>query len=164
MSFSFNLNKGEEEITEVLNYHSNELKVSAAAQKIAEANNFLIKTYGFEAIKEDLRKPRIVRIGAVQTSIVAPTTAPVSVQRDKIFEKIGKIIEAAAADNVNILCLQELWSKFDNKTFLFMNKNFLISYLRFYFHTSCTDLCSQLCPMFSARVRFVRVRLKKFRE
>jgi len=88
----------------------NELKVSQAAQKIAEANNFVIKSYGFEAIKEDLRKPRIVRIGAVQTSIVAPTTAPVSAQRDKIFAKIGKIVEAAAADNVNILCLQELWT------------------------------------------------------
>lgn len=87
------------------------MPVSAKAQKIAEANNFVIKAYGFEAIKEDLRKPRVVRIGAVQTSIVAPTNAPVSVQRDKIFEKIGKIIEAAALDNVNILCLQELWSK-----------------------------------------------------
>lgn len=88
------------------------MPVSAAAQKIAAANNFVIKSFGFEAIKEDLRKPRITRIGAVQTSIVEPTSAPVSVQREKIFEKIAKIIEAAAADNVNILCLQELWSKF----------------------------------------------------
>lgn len=93
-------------------YISNELKISPAAQKIADSNNFVIKSYGFEAIKEDLRKPRIVRIGAVQASIVEPTSAPVSVQREKIFEKIGKIIEAAAADNVNILCLHELWSKF----------------------------------------------------
>jgi len=88
----------------------NELPVSVEAQKIADANNFVIKSYGFEAIKEDLRKPRVVRIGAVQTSIVAPTTAPVSEQRDKIFEKIGRIIDAAALDNVNILCLQELWT------------------------------------------------------
>lgn len=93
------------------NISSNELPVSAAAQKIADANNFVIKSYKFDAIKEDLRKPRIVKIGAVQSSIVAPTTAPVSEQRDKIFEKIGKIIDAAAADNVNILCLQEFWSK-----------------------------------------------------
>jgi beta-ureidopropionase len=87
------------------------LPVSDAAKKIADANNFVIKTYGFDALPEDIRKPRIVRIGAVQTSIVDPTTAPVSVQRDRIFQKISKIIEAAAADNVNILCLQELWSK-----------------------------------------------------
>jgi len=89
---------------------NHELPISAAAQKIADANNFVIQSYGFPAIKEDLRKPRIVKVAGVQTSIVAPTSAPVSVQRQKIMEKIGKIIEAAAADNVNILCLQELWT------------------------------------------------------
>lgn len=107
--------------------YSNELKVSVAAQKIATDNNFVIKAYGFEAIKEDLRKPRTVRIGAVQTSIVAPTTAPVSEQRDKIFEKVGKIIDAAALDNVNVLCLQELWSKLI--TNLFRNKNGILKQL-----------------------------------
>lgn len=91
--------------------YSNELPVSANAQKIADANNFVIQSYGFTAKAEDFRKPRIVKIGAVQTSIAASTSAPVSVQREKVFEKIGKIIEAAAADNVNILCLQELWSE-----------------------------------------------------
>jgi beta-ureidopropionase len=90
---------------------SNELKVNATAQAIATANNFVMKSYGFEAIKEDLRKPRIVRIGAIQHSLVEPTSAPVGVQRDRIFEKVGKMIDAAAADKVNILCLQELWSE-----------------------------------------------------
>jgi beta-ureidopropionase len=71
----------------------------------------VIQSYGFEALKEDLRKPRIVRIGAIQHSLAEPTTAPVGVQREKIFEKIGKMIEAAAADSVNVLCLQELWSE-----------------------------------------------------
>jgi len=88
----------------------NEMKVGNAAKKIADANDFVIQSYKFDAIPEDLRKPRVVRIGAVQTSLVAPTTAPVSVQRDKIFEKTGKIIDAAAAENVNILCLQEFWT------------------------------------------------------
>jgi beta-ureidopropionase len=90
---------------------SNELKVNATAQSIAKANDFVIKSYGFEAIKEDLRKPRIVRIGAIQHSLVEPTSAPVSLQRDRIFEKVGKLLDAAAADKVNILCLQELWSE-----------------------------------------------------
>lgn len=128
------------------------MKISAAAQKIADENNFVIKTYGFEAIKEDLRKPRVVRIGAVQTSIVAPTNAPVSVQRDKIFQKIGKIIEAAAADNVNILCLQELWSElitlmindFINKICIF-HQIFYFLRLKFSFF--------QLCRMFFALVK-----------
>lgn len=125
-------------------FNSNELPVSAGAQKIADANNFVIKSYGFEAIKEDLRKPRIVRIGAVQTSIVAPTSAPVSEQRDKIFEKIGKIIEAAAADNVNILCLQELWSeliaKFKTKFVYQLIYDFIQRCVTIYFRSSAICL------------------------
>lgn len=88
------------------------MAVSKEAQAIADKNNFVIQSYGFSALPEDLRKPRIVKIGAVQTSIVKPTTAPVGEQRSAVFAKIGKIIEAAAADNVNVLCLQELWSEF----------------------------------------------------
>lgn len=91
-----------------------ELPVSSAAKKLADENSFVIKSYKFDAIKEDLRKPRIVRIGATQTSLAAPTTDPVGVQRQKIFDKVTKLIEAAALENVNILCLQELWCKLIN--------------------------------------------------
>jgi predicted amidohydrolase len=48
----------------------------------------------------------------VQNSIAAPTTDSIQNQRKKIYEKIERIIEAAAQDNVNILCLQEAWSEF----------------------------------------------------
>lgn len=75
-------------------------------------NNFEIKSYNFTAAKEDLRKPKIVRVGAVQNSICAPTTDPINIQRNKLYEKIGRIIDAAGADDVNVLCLQEAWSKF----------------------------------------------------
>lgn len=37
-------------------------KISDAAEQIAEKNDFEIKAYAFEAKKEDLRKPRIVRV------------------------------------------------------------------------------------------------------
>lgn len=90
---------------------SNALEICETAKKIASENNFEVKSFGFDALAEDLRKPRVVKIGAVQNSIVAETTAPIGVQRDQIFKKIGKIIEAAGADNVNVLCLQEAWSK-----------------------------------------------------
>jgi beta-ureidopropionase len=89
--------------------NDNELPITAKAKKIATENTFEIKSYKFEAIKEDLRNPRIVRIGAVQTSLGAPTTDPVGVQRQKAFDKAAKIIEAAALENVNVLCMQELW-------------------------------------------------------
>lgn len=92
-------------------FNSNKLTISAEAQKIADHNKFEIKSYGFTALKEDLRQPRIVKIGTVQNSIVSPTNAPIHEQRDALFQKIGKFVDAAGADGVNVLCLQEAWSE-----------------------------------------------------
>lgn len=89
--------------------------MSKETQKIALENNFEVQAYQFTARKEDLRRPRIVRVAAVQSSIVVSTTEPVNVQRDAIHAKITNFIKAAAASDVNILCMQELWSK-NNKT------------------------------------------------
>ena len=50
------------------------------ALKIAAKYDFEIKGYSIGAHKEQLRPPRIVRVGAVQNSIKAPTTAPVAEQ------------------------------------------------------------------------------------
>lgn len=85
---------------------SHELKIDDAAKKIADANNFSIQSYSFDALRENLRAPRIVKVGAVQNCIAASTTDPIGVQRDKIFEKIGNILDAAGADGVQVLCLQ----------------------------------------------------------
>jgi len=88
----------------------NELQVGEGSKKAADINGFEIKSFGFTALKEDLRQPRIVKIGAVQNAIAAPTTDPIHKQRDAMFSKIGKIIDAAGADGVNVLCLQEAWT------------------------------------------------------
>lgn len=85
--------------------------MSESSKKAADINGFEIKSFGFTALKEDLRQPRIVKIGAVQNAIAAPTTDPIHKQRDAMFSKIGKIVDAAGADGVNVLCLQEAWSK-----------------------------------------------------
>lgn len=53
-----------------------------------------------------------MRIGAVQNSIAADTTAPVSVQRTALHSKISRITEAAALCGVNVLCYQEAWSEY----------------------------------------------------
>lgn len=87
-----------------------ELVVPASAKKIAEENSFEIKAFSFPAKKEDLRKPRIVRIGAIQNSIVLPTTDPIEKQRNAIYEKVVTIIKAAAEAGVNVLCTQEAWT------------------------------------------------------
>ncbi|XP_012531110.1 beta-ureidopropionase isoform X2 [Monomorium pharaonis] len=61
-------------------------------------------------IKEELRLPRLVRVGLVQHSIVTKTTEPIQTQRDLIHQKIKSIIVQAAQYQVNILCLQEAWT------------------------------------------------------
>uniref|UniRef100_A0A7G3ADJ9 Beta-ureidopropionase n=2 Tax=Lutzomyia longipalpis TaxID=7200 RepID=A0A7G3ADJ9_LUTLO len=86
------------------------IALSEETLKIAKLNDFEVKGYRFGAEKEHLRSPRIVRVAAVQNSIVTETTAPVDVQRNAIYSKIEKIIAAAAASGVNILCLQEAWT------------------------------------------------------
>lgn len=62
-------------------------------------------------VVEQLRSPRIVRVGIIQHSIVLPTTEPLQKQRESLHLKIQKYIEHAASCGVNILCLQEAWGK-----------------------------------------------------
>lgn len=93
----------------------NAMPITKEGQALAKANNFVIQTYKIDAIKEEFRKPRIVRIGAVQHSLAVQAYEPLQVQREKGFDKVAKLIEAAAAENVNVLCLQELWSELETK-------------------------------------------------
>lgn len=88
------------------------LEISTEAKDLAEKHDFEIQGYKFEAKSEDLRQPRVVRIGAVQNRIVASTSSSIKEQRDAIHNRIVKIIEAAHHAGVNVLCMQELWSKF----------------------------------------------------
>lgn len=56
------------------------LPIHESTQKFADKNNFEVKAYKFKASKEQLRDPRIVRIGLIQNCIHKPTTDPVLVQ------------------------------------------------------------------------------------
>ena len=82
------------------------------ASVVAEKDNFELKAFTVSASLEQLRSPRKVRIAAIQNAIVLSTTAPVADQRDAIHRRVGQLIEAAGAGGVNIVCLQEAWSKF----------------------------------------------------
>ena len=62
------------------------------------------------AAHEDLREPRIVRIGMIQNDIGAPTDAPIGEQYQAIEDKLRPIIDAAGEMGVNVLCLQEAWT------------------------------------------------------
>lgn len=80
-----------------------------------------------EAAVEQLRQPRKVRIGVIQNAIVLPTTDLVVNQQKAIHSRIEEIISAASLCGVNIICLQEAWSKYDITV-----KVFLINYFPSY--------------------------------
>lgn len=77
---------------------------------LEKVNNFEVAAYDFPAPIEETRKRRIVRVGVIQHSIVEPTHKPITDQRQAIFEKIRVMVECAATEDVNIICLQEAWS------------------------------------------------------
>ncbi|XP_037809267.1 beta-ureidopropionase [Lucilia sericata] len=88
----------------------NVLELPEEAKNIATENGFELKAYRFPAKQEQIRKPRLVKVGAIQNSIVLATTEPIDKQREAIWKKITKIIKAAAAAGVNVLCMQEAWT------------------------------------------------------
>jgi len=86
------------------------LDLPTKAIDIAKSRNFAIAGYKIEAATEQLRQPKIVRIGAIQNQIILPTDAPIADQIKSLHDRIREIAEAASECNVNILCLQEAWT------------------------------------------------------
>ncbi|KAH8297159.1 hypothetical protein KR044_005564 [Drosophila immigrans] len=86
------------------------LELPASALTTAKEHGFEIKGYRFTARPEELRKPRLVRVGAIQNSIALPTTAPIGEQREGIWKKVKAMIKASAEAGCNIVCTQEAWT------------------------------------------------------
>lgn len=87
-----------------------DIAVPPALAEQAKEAAFELKAFKFSAAREQLRAPRVVRIGLIQHSIAAPTTAPVLEQYKAIEAKVRRMIDAAGAMKVNVLCLQEAWT------------------------------------------------------
>ena len=56
------------------------LELPEEAFKMAAQGNFELAGYKFDVQEEQMRRPRIVRIGAVQNKIVLPTSSPLANQ------------------------------------------------------------------------------------
>lgn len=108
------------------------LELPSSASKIASDNNFDLKGNIIEAEAEQLRPPRKVRIGVIQNAIVLPTTDPVHDQRRAIFSRIETIISAASLCGVNVVCLQEAWSKYESSVHVCMNQMFMFDIHRLF--------------------------------
>ncbi|XP_062546991.1 beta-ureidopropionase [Armigeres subalbatus] len=88
----------------------NPLTFSDEATSLAKEVGVELKGYVFTARKEDLRRPRVVRVGLIQNSVDIPTTAPIHVQRDALHEKVSNILRVASTAGVNVICFQEAWT------------------------------------------------------
>ncbi|XP_053611873.1 uncharacterized protein LOC128676014 [Plodia interpunctella] len=87
-----------------------EFGVKESSLGLAKDGNFEIRAYDFPAAKEETRHARVVRVGIIQHSVESPTNLPIPKQRQAIFDKIRKVLDAAGTEEVNIICLQEAWS------------------------------------------------------
>lgn len=56
---------------------SRALRIPASAVEAACERDFQLKGYRFDAVQEQLRPPRRVRVGLIQNRIVLPTDYPV---------------------------------------------------------------------------------------
>nr|XP_014344811.1 PREDICTED: beta-ureidopropionase [Latimeria chalumnae] len=86
------------------------LEIPKGTVEVASERKFELQGYGFEAASEELRQPRVVRVGLIQNTIVLPTDAPVAEQVAALHRRIGEIVEVAAMCGVNIICFQEAWT------------------------------------------------------
>lgn len=86
------------------------LELPASVKSLAESENFDLQAYGVDALPEETRAPRVVRVGAIQNKIVLPTSDSIVKQREAIYKRIETMIDGAHQCGVNILCLQEAWT------------------------------------------------------
>uniref|UniRef100_A0A2K6DWT3 Beta-ureidopropionase n=1 Tax=Macaca nemestrina TaxID=9545 RepID=A0A2K6DWT3_MACNE len=86
------------------------LDLPREAFEAASREDFELQGYAFEAAEEQLRRPRIVRVGLVQNRTPLPADAPVAEQVSALHRRIKAIIEVAAMCGVNIICFQEAWT------------------------------------------------------
>jgi len=87
-----------------------ELDLESDVLNTAAADGYQIAAYKIEAAPEEIRTPRLVKIGLIQNQIVVPTDRPVKEQMSGLEARIGSMIDNAAAAGVNVLCLQEAWT------------------------------------------------------
>ncbi|XP_069850517.1 beta-ureidopropionase isoform X2 [Dipodomys merriami] len=86
------------------------LNLPRRAFEAASERSFELQGYAFEAAEEQLRCPRIVRVGLVQNRTPLPASTPVTEQVSALHRRIEAIVEVAAMCGVNIICFQEAWT------------------------------------------------------
>eukprot|EP01119_Soliformovum_irregulare_P025732 TRINITY_DN960_c0_g1_i4.p1 TRINITY_DN960_c0_g1~~TRINITY_DN960_c0_g1_i4.p1 ORF type:complete len:416 (+),score=107.15 TRINITY_DN960_c0_g1_i4:1176-2423(+) len=86
------------------------IELSSDLAQSAAKGNFEIKQFRLSANPEQLRPPRIVKVGLIQNAIVKPTNAPIQEQYQALQDRVEELLDAAGKAGVNIVCMQEAWT------------------------------------------------------
>lgn len=62
-----------------------------------------------------MRSPRIVRVGIFQQKCPVPLSFPTRNVKTEMYTLAMDAIKVAAKSGVNIFCLQQSWSKYENE-------------------------------------------------
>jgi beta-ureidopropionase len=65
-----------------------------------------VKSFKIPCEQEQLRGSRVIKVGSIQNKIVLSTDKPVAEQKKALEQRIKDIIELAALEGVNVICLQ----------------------------------------------------------
>lgn len=85
--------------------------MAQSASKAQEYDLDLV-TCKFEAAAEQLRPPKIVRVGILQHQLPLPPNTEIKILHKALLKLAAEAIETAALGAVNIFCFQEAWSIF----------------------------------------------------
>ncbi|KAJ8984102.1 hypothetical protein NQ317_017311 [Molorchus minor] len=101
---------------------THKIEVPEDVQKLSSQHQIEIVSCGFDCKEEQLRSPKIVRVGIFQHQHPVPTSTPIKETREAAFKLAGQAIELAAKSRVNIFCFQEAWSNLSICRLLFCTR------------------------------------------
>jgi beta-ureidopropionase len=81
------------------------------AESKAQEHDLELVSCRFDSAPEQLRPPKIVRVGILQHKLPLPPGVPIKEQRDALYKLAKGAIETAAIGGVNVFCFQEAWSE-----------------------------------------------------
>ncbi|XP_066257850.1 beta-ureidopropionase isoform X2 [Euwallacea similis] len=84
--------------------------VNLSIPRTAQGLSFELKAYGIPCPQEQLRSPKIVRVGLFQHQIPLPATSKIQNMKEAMYKMAKEVIHTAAQLDVNVFCFQEAWN------------------------------------------------------
>nr|CAI5862781.1 unnamed protein product [Callosobruchus analis] len=88
------------------------LDLPQKADDLSQKYNVQLLARRFSCQEEELRSPRIVRVGLFQHKIPLPTWSAIKEMREAVYRMASEALEVAGLSGVNVFCFQEAWSEY----------------------------------------------------